>query len=138
MTALCLLPPAACGARSEPPPTVSQFAISYERSGGLKADPRSLQIAPRRGATARGSGNTVRFRVGVRKIKRLRRALESANFESVPVPVPHSLGTCADCFYYDIAYRGHEVEFSQVDQPRRLDPVVNQLEALIEAHLPFH
>jgi hypothetical protein len=121
----------------EPPPTIPQFAISYERSGGLAGDPRSLQIAPGRHATAEARGETARFRVGVKQVRRLRRALESANFTSISSPPPNP-GSCADCFYYDIAYRGHEVEFSQVDQPRRLVPVVNQLEALIEAHLPFH
>ena len=137
MTALCLLPAVACGARSEPPPTIAQFAISYERSGGLKADPRSLRIAPGRHATAEGRGETTRFRVGMKQVRRLRRALESAGFTSISSPSPQP-GSCADCFYYDIGYRGHDVEFSQADQPRGLGPVVDQLEALAESHLPFH
>ncbi|HEY7257126.1 MAG TPA: hypothetical protein VH476_10640 [Solirubrobacterales bacterium] len=138
----CLAMHPGCGgpavATSPPPPSVAQFAVAYQRSGGLKAEPRSLRITRGRHATAKGGGNAVRFRVGVRKIRRVRRGLESANIESVPAPVPQSSVTCADCFHYRITYRGHVAEFSQEDQPRQLVPVVNELEALIDSHLPFH
>ena len=53
------------------------------------------------------------------------------------MPNPRPSG-CADCFYYDINYRRHSVEFSQLDQPPALVGVVDQLEAMAEAHLPFH
>jgi hypothetical protein len=119
----------------QPPPAIAQFAVSFERGGGLKADPRSLEIAPGRNATAKGLGRTVHFRVGVKPVRRLRKALEGAGFADIPDPRPSN---CADCFYYDIEYRGHEVEFSQLDQPRKLVGVVDQLEALIDSHLPFH
>ena len=109
--------------------------LGVRRGGGLKAGPRSLQIAPGRHAKAKGLGKTVGFRVGVKPVRRLRKALEGAGFESIPDPRPSN---CADCFYYDIVYRGHEVEFSELDQPRKLVGVVDQLEALIDSHLPFH
>jgi hypothetical protein len=124
-------------AQPDPVPTVAQFSISYHRSGGLKADPVSLRIAPGRQATAKRFGDTAHFRVGARRVRRLRGALERADFNSITAPEPNP-GRCADCFYYDIAYRGNEVEFSQVDQPRGLGPVVEQLEALVRSHLPFH
>jgi hypothetical protein len=119
----------------QPPVSIAQFAVSFERGGGLKADPRSLQIAPGRHATAKSLGRTVHFRAGVKPVRRLRKALEGAGFAGIPDPRPSN---CADCFYYDIDYLGHEVEFSQLDQPRKLVGVVDLLEALIESHLPFH
>ena len=115
LTALCLLPGSTCLAQPAPPPAIAHFAVSFERGGGLKADPRSLEIAPGRQATAKGLGKTVHFRVGVKPVRRLRKALEGAGFADIPDPRPSN---CADCFYYDIGYRGHEVEFSQLDQPQ--------------------
>jgi hypothetical protein len=145
-TALCLLLAApACGTPGKGPPTVSQFAITYQRSGGLKPISRFLQITPGRHATTEprlvpvvdDNPLTARFRVGVRTVKRLRGALERAEFVSIHSPAPGS-GNCADCFYYSIAYRGHRVSFDDFDLPRRLRPVVDQLEAIIATHRPLH
>jgi hypothetical protein len=141
----CLAMAPGCGPAVEGPPSVARFALSYERSGGLRADPRSLEIAPGRHATAKGrklpsrtdSVITARFRIGVKQVKRLRNALERADFQAIGTPGPNP-GVCADCFFYAIRYREHEVSFSQVDVPKGLSPVVEQIEALIEHHLPFH
>jgi hypothetical protein len=137
----CGGPPAAHAA----PRPASHFTISYERSGGLRADPRSLTVTPGRHAAAKGrrlpsrpdSVLTARFRIGVGQVKRLRAALERARFTAIRAPKPETV-VCADCFSYEILYRGHDVTFSDATLPRRLRPVVNRLEALIEAHLPFH
>ncbi len=138
---MCLAISPGCGGPPGPAPTpvpsVSKFAISYERSGGLKADPRSLRIAPGRHATAEARWESARFRVGVKQVTRLRESLGSSGFGTIPEPGPGP-GNCADCFEYVIGYRGHEVAFSQVDQPPMLAPVIDRLEALIEAHRPFH
>jgi hypothetical protein len=121
----------------------SSFAISYERSGGLKPMPQKLVISPgRHGAlTTRGadleSSRTVRFRVGVRRIESLQRALAQSDFATVGTPGPNP-GTCADCYFYSLRYEGHEVTFSEVSVPEQLRGVVGQLEAVIAAHRPFH
>jgi hypothetical protein len=147
VTALaCLAMAPGCGGPAvEAPPSVSQFALSYERSGGLAADPRSLEIAPGRHATVTGrklpprsdSLVTARFRIGVSQVKRLRNALERADFQAIDTPGPNA-GVCADCYVYAIRYQGHEVSFSQESVPEGLGGVVGQLEAVIAAHLPFH
>ena len=81
----CLAITPGCGGPPvEAPPTVAQFKLSYERSGGLVANPRSLEIAPGRHATAKrrklpsrsDSLITANFRIGVEQVKRLRNALE--------------------------------------------------------------
>ncbi len=142
----CLAVYPGCGGPAvEAPPSVAAFQLSYERSGGLKPDPRSLRIAPGRHATAQrpkfpstpDSRSTIRFRVGVKEVKRLRNALERADFQAIPGPAPVP-SNCADCYLYEIGYRGHTVSFDQASVPRGLEPVVDQVEALIEAHLPFH
>jgi hypothetical protein len=140
----CLAMSPGCGGPAvEAPPSVAQFALSYARSGGLKPDPRSLEIAPGRHATVKGrklpsrsdSLFTVRFRIGVKQVKRLRNALERADFQAIADPGP---GACADCFQYSIDYRGHEVTFSDVTAPPGVRPVVDRIEAIIVHHLPFH
>jgi hypothetical protein len=143
---MCTAMSAGCGgppvAEVPPPvPSVAKFALSYERSGGLAADPRSLQISPGRHAIAKrrrlpaasDTTFTRRFRIGVTQIKRLRAALERADFTSIGTPGPNP-GVCADCYFYAIEYREHEVSFSQVEVPERLRPVVARLEAIVNAH----
>jgi hypothetical protein len=143
---ICVAMTPGCGgpAVGAPPPSVAGFAISYERSGGLASMPRSLAVAPGRQATAKarvslrtGGLVTTHFLIGVRQVKRLRAALERADFQAIPAPGPEP-GACADCYTYDIRYRGHELSFSEANLPETLRPVVGRLEALIEAHLPFH
>jgi hypothetical protein len=140
----CLAMTPGCGGPAvEAPPTVAQFTLSYERSGGLVANPRSLEVAPGRHATAKrrrsptggGSLATAHFRIGVEQVRRLRNALERADFQGIADPGP---GVCADCFHYSIDYRGHEVTFTDVTVPKGLRPVIDRIEAIIAHHLPFH
>jgi hypothetical protein len=123
---------------------VAEFAIAYGRSGGLKSMPQKLVIRPGRHAVLTTLGpelgsllRTVRFRVAAKKIEGLRDALERAGFQTIGIPGP-SPGVCADCFFYEIEYRGHMVSFSQAQMPGRLRGVVSRIEALIATHLPFH
>ena len=133
----------ACGPPERPVPA-AEFAIAYERSGGFAPMPRKLVIRP----VLLGTVTEVRqapydtrtatrlFRVRPKTAEGLRRALARAGFASIDSPGP---GTgCADCFLYEIRYRGHEVAFDQVSEPARLRPVVERLEAIAEAHRPFH
>ena len=121
----------------DPVPTVSQFTVDYHRSGGLKAETIGLQIKPGRHATARARGATVQFRVAAKKIRRLRASLDDAMF-GTHAPPGDEPGTCADCYDYTIRYRGSIAVFDQANQPRAFDPAVEQLEALVRSHLPFH
>jgi hypothetical protein len=131
------------GPAVEPPPSVARFKLTYDRSGGLRPDSRSLSIAPGRRATARvraprsGHYLTVHFRIGVKPIRRLRNALERADFEAIDGPGP-AAGACPDCYLYAIRYRGHQVAFTEADAPARLRSVVGRIESLIDAHLPRH
>ena len=140
-TALACLAAAApgCGGPQalEAPPKPTAFAISFERSGGLKPTTRKLAIRPGGHAVAsvRGSDGAydrpVRFQVGAKRIRSLRRGLARARFsaiESTTTP-----GSCADCYRYSIRYRGHAVALQETDVPARLRRVIDQLEAMITA-----
>jgi hypothetical protein len=124
---------------------VSGFALVYERSGGLKPMPRKLKIGPNRVGTVEelrpgigsGSGATTIFKVPVRTIEGLRRALDRAGFASLPSTGVNP-STCADCFLYSIRYRNHKVTFDDVTMPESLGPVLRRLEAIADAHRPFH
>ena len=123
-------------------PTVAEFAITYERSGGLSPMPYRLAIRPGRHGTLTTKGaldersRTVRFRVGRRTVERLRGALEGAGFATVtPAPGP---GACADCYFYSIRYEGDEVSFSEVERPRRLRATLALLDGLVALHRPRH
>jgi hypothetical protein len=141
LTCLAMTPGCGGPAAVETPEPPSAFSIYYERGGGLKPMPQRLVVRPGRQATAtirEGSDSRgTSFKVGVRRIRSLQAALERADFETIGTPGPNP-GVCADCFFYAIRYRGHEVTFNQAEVPKRLRPVVRQIEAMIEAHLPFH
>lgn len=123
----------------------SNFAISYMRNGGLLPNLRSLRVRPGRHATVKASGVgdhpshvlTTRFRIGTAPVRRLRRALAHARFQAIEAPTPAS-PVCSDCYVYKIRYRGHSVALNEGQVPDRLRPVINRIEALIAAHLPFH
>jgi hypothetical protein len=126
------------------PAPAASFAISYERGGGFAPMPRKLVIRPGRIGTVtevRPGPNEVesaatRFKLKAKTIEGLRRALARADFARIRSPGPDT--GCADCFLYEIRYRGHEVSFDQVSEPPRLRPVLDRLDAIVDAHRPFH
>jgi hypothetical protein len=134
----------ACAAPPEKPVPAAEFAISYERGGGFAPMPRKLVIRPVLLGTVtevRQAPNDTwtaarRFRVRPKTAEGLRRALARADFASIESPSPDT--GCSDCFLYEIRYRGHEVRFDQVSVPGRLHGVLDRLEAIAEAHRPFH
>jgi hypothetical protein len=138
---MCTAMGAGCGG----PPAVpadspaSHFAISYERSGGLAGTAQRLAIRPGRRAIMSTRDRrtaypkTFRFRVGVRRVEGLRRALARAEFATIESPAPGP-AVCADCFLYAIRYRGHEVDFDESDVPDGLAGVLRQIEAILAAH----
>lgn len=141
-TIVCVLTTAGpCESPPAPEPLpVTQFAISYERSGGFAALPRKLVIRPGQRGTAttfdpKNGRRSVEFRVAEKKVKQLRAAAEAAHLGEVP---PSEPGSCADCYVYSVAYRGASVSIAQVDVPTRMRGLIDRAEALIAAHLPFH
>jgi len=133
----CLAMSPGCGGPAvEASPSATPFALTYERSGGLKATPQKLTIGPGRHAIAtiadtRGGTKTVRFQIPRKRVQNLRQGLAQAHFSQLESPPP---GNCADCYLYSISYRGHEVTVGQADMSDRLDDVVTELETLIHAH----
>jgi hypothetical protein len=141
-TIACVVASSGCGpTEPAPAPTVpvSQFAVSYERSGGLKVMPQKVVIRPGRHAVAttrNGVGvKTVRYRVPVRTVKQLRNGLSDPRFAAFEGGAP---STCADCYVYTIAFRGHTVTVDQSTVPVWLQKTITRLEALAGPHLPFH
>jgi hypothetical protein len=139
-TLACIVGMGTCG---EPPPSatlpIERFAISYERSGGLAAMPEKLTVRPGRDVVItvrrRNGGDGVAFRLGVEQTKKLRAAAETARIGEI---APSDPGNCADCFVYSVTYRGKSASVPEVDVPRRMQPLIDRAEALIDAHLPFH
>jgi hypothetical protein len=141
-TISCLLAYPGCGTEPppEPPVPVAKFSVIYERGGGLKPMPQRLVIRPGRHAiattaSATGRSRTVRFRVSVLTIKRLRAGLDDPRFDLLESSGP---GNCADCYVYSIDYRGHAVSVAQVDVPRWLSKTIERFGALAGSHRPFH
>jgi len=136
----CVVGVGTCGDPPLPPtPSIEQFAISYERSGGIAAMPESLTVRPGRNVSItvrrRNGGESVAFRLGVKQTKKLRAAAETARINELPTSEP---GRCADCFVYSVTYRDESASVAEVDVPRRMQPLIDRAEALIAAHLPFH
>lgn len=139
-TLACVVGVGTCGEPPLPPtPPIEQFAISYERSGGLAAMPEKLTVKPGRDvmvtARRRNGGEGVGFRLGVKQTKKLRAAAETARIDELPSSMP---GNCADCYVYSVTYRGKSASIAEIDVPRRMQPLIDRAEALIAAHLPFH
>src|SRR3954447_4078317 len=100
-----------------PPP--GSFAIFYERSGGFAPSTSRLIVRPGRQAVAESGGSRagerrVAFRIGERRVLALERALRRAGFFSIEDP---GASGCADCFEYEIRYRGHTVALDESQFP---------------------
>jgi hypothetical protein len=123
------------GAASSELPPAREFALTYERSGGLAASTELLRVAPRGFAVAESSGTRagegrVRFRLGGRRIRSLQRGLRAADLGSISTPK----GGCADCYIYSLTYGGTSIELAETEVPARLQAVIDEIEAVIAAH----
>jgi hypothetical protein len=142
---ICTAMSAGCGG----PPTVpathtaarpaSHFAISFERSGGLKASVETLVVRPglRAYATApKGDREASKhFRMDAQTAEELRRELAKAHFTHLEST---TTATCADCYVYSITYHAHTVLFSDTKTPHGLGEVVDSLEGEVIAHIYRH
>ena len=105
LAALFLLAGNECLAQAAPPASIAGSRLPRTRRG---AHGPIAVAADRTRSSCDGEGaRQDRPLPGRRRpVRRLRKALEDAGFEGIPDPRPSS---CADCFYYDIVYRGHSV-----------------------------
>ena len=122
--------------RAAPLPPPGSFAISYERGGGFAPSTSKLVVTRGRHALAvasapQGGERRVGFRIGKRRVLSLERGLRKADFGSIESPGPSG---CADCFAYEIRYRGHSVSLDESQMPARLGKVVAELESVVTAH----
>jgi hypothetical protein len=118
----------------------SRFAISFERSGGLKANVETLVVNPGLRAYATGPKGarqaSAHFRMKAQTAEELRRELARAHFTEIGSTA--NPATCADCYVYSIAYHGHSVLFFDSKTPPGLTEVVDRLEGEVIAHLYRH
>ena len=126
----------ASAAAPAPLPAPGSFAIFYERSGGFAPSTSTLIVRPGRHAVAatggsRAGANRVEFRIGKRRVLALERGLRQAGFASIEDPGPSG---CADCFEYEIRYRGHSLAIDESEMPSRLEPLIGELESIVTAH----
>lgn len=138
MSTGCGGPPAVPVSHAEPRPA-SKFAISFERSGGLKARVETLVVRPglRAYATApKGDREASKhFRMSAQTAEELRRELAQAHFAHLQSTTS---ATCNDCYVYSITYHGHTVLFSDSKVPHSLDEVIDALEGEVIEHLYRH
>jgi hypothetical protein len=138
MSAGCGGPPAMPAAQAAPRPA-SKFAISFERSGGLKARVETLVVRPRLHAYAtapKGDRQASKhFRMNARTAEELRRELAKAHFARLESTTS---ATCNDCYVYSITYHVHTVLFSDSEVPHSLDEVIDALEGEVIEHLYRH
>jgi len=138
MSAGCGGPPAVPSAHAAPRPA-SKFAISFERSGGLKARVETLAVRPGLRAYATGpkgsSQASAHFRMDAQTAEELRRELAKARFTHLESTTS---ATCNDCYVYSITYHGHTVLFSDSKVPRSLEEVIDALEGEVIEHLYRH
>jgi len=142
---ICTVMSAGCGGPPAVPAThaaarpASKFAISFERSGGLKAMVETLVVRPglRAYATApKGDRQASKhFRMNAGTAEELRRELAKAHFTQLESTTS---ATCADCYVYSITYHGHTALFSESKVPHSLDEVIDALEGEVIEHLYRH
>jgi hypothetical protein len=135
LSALALLACGACAASADLPP-VHDFTLAYKRTGGIAASTQTLAVRPGRLATATtagapGSGHRAEFRLAIPSVRSLQRGLSRAHLGSIPGAGP---GGCADCFAYDLRYRGHHVALEEIDVPPRLRTVFDEIDSIIATH----
>jgi hypothetical protein len=95
-----------------------------------------LIVHPGRRAVAatsggRGEKSRVEFTISRRQVLALERGLRQAGFFAIGDPGPSG---CADCFEYEIRYRGHSLAIDESQMPSRLEPVIGELESVVTAH----
>jgi hypothetical protein len=122
------------------PRAASHFAISFERSGGLKGTVETLVVRPglRAYATApkgprEGSAH---FKMNARTAEELRKELAKARFTHLKSTADP--GTCPDCYVYSITYHGHTILFFDSKTPNSLLEVIDALEEEVILHLYRH
>ncbi|HWA54598.1 MAG TPA: hypothetical protein VG816_10535 [Solirubrobacterales bacterium] len=117
----------------------SQFAIAFERSGGLKGNVETLVVRPGLHAYATApkgkSQASAHFKMDARTAEELRRELAKAHFTHLKSTTD---ATCNDCYVYSITYHGHTVLFSASRVPDSLEEVVDALEGEVIAHIYRH
>jgi hypothetical protein len=127
---------AAVAVAATPLPPPGSFAIVYQRSGGFAPSTSTLIVRPGRHAVAATSSGQAEerraeFRIGKGRVLALERGLRRAGFATIEDPGESG---CADCFEYDIRYRGHRLEIDESQLPARLGAVVAELESVVSAH----
>jgi hypothetical protein len=135
LLALALGGGAVATAATAPLPRARDFALFFERSGGLAASTQSLRVTPGGNATAESSGTRAgageaKFHLGGRRIRSLQRGLRRADIGSIP----GRMGGCADCYIYSLVYEGTSLSLEETEVPPLLETVFRELEAIITAH----
>jgi hypothetical protein len=106
--------------------------VSYERTGGLAGVDDVVDVSGSGAVIVRHrDGDVHRTRLGVRRLRALRRAIRAAHFER---PVRTHPTNCDDCFSYRLRHGGHTLSFSQLAAPARVDGVLRILAPLAERH----
>jgi len=117
------------------PPSPAGSRIVYKRSGGFTGGTESLVIRPGHNAVAIRTGTEVSyekvsFPLSDERIRALKAGLHRAHFGSIE---GQSSNTCADCYRYEICYRGHRVTLVAPEVRPRLAEVIDEFDTIISA-----
>ncbi len=94
VTALALMPLSACGGANPGEGTKGekQVLASYSREGGIRFQSSTLEVSTKGFALVRSEGCTVRFRLGIKSWRHLRRTLKQTDLSTLADDYPAPSG----------------------------------------------
>jgi hypothetical protein len=108
--------------------------LIFEVSGGFAGIHERLVIRPDGHASfSAGGEDEQEFRLSDPQIQALALALDSADFDNLPA---ESTSGTMDAFWYSLQYRGKTVEADEDAIPPALQPLIDELRRIGEAHHP--
>ena len=118
---------AGCGVRSK-----EDVMLEYQRTGGIAGLDDRLVIQADGKAILTRKDEHSEFELTSRQISTLKQQLEESEFRSLKgIYKPETQGR--DLFEYELTYRGHTVRASDGAIPEALRPVLDSLNAIVQA-----
>ncbi|MEA2169003.1 MAG: hypothetical protein QOF76_2303 [Solirubrobacteraceae bacterium] len=112
--------------------------ISYDRSGGFRGTPLSLECGVKGHCSAlegfEGAGNA--FTLSKKALKRLKASIKQAGFDTLTGPYQPTPGTVADGYTESVTYKGKTVVAGTGgDVPERLSQLLGRLATIAQSHV---
>jgi hypothetical protein len=117
---------AGCGSSAETTATAGAdgFVLTYQRTGGVASTPSGVLVVRGSGEATVGGASV---EMSSAEFEALQTDLQKADIEKLPEHMPTG---CSDCYVYTITVNGRRVSFDESNLPSRLQPLVDDLEAI--------